>query len=158
MGRVDAPVCAQLERCLHVLPVRSVSKNQRPLLSVSDPVVDSWFLMSSPIPVLTILGFYLYFVLKLGPQLMATRKPFNLQGLLVAYNFYQVIFSIWLCSTVSIIHWKNEGVSITLCVASQRVFVVVISLSIQSGNFWIHHRILFWVKAQIPYRKIQKLC
>jgi hypothetical protein len=29
--------------------------------------------------------------------------------------------------------------AITLCVASQRVFiVVVISLSIQSGNFWIH--------------------
>jgi hypothetical protein len=31
--------------------------------------------------------------------------------------------------------------AITLCVASQRVFIVVISLSIQSGNFWIHPRI-----------------
>jgi hypothetical protein len=31
--------------------------------------------------------------------------------------------------------------TITLCVASQRVFVVVvISLSTQSGNFWIHPR------------------
>jgi hypothetical protein len=32
--------------------------------------------------------------------------------------------------------------AITLCVASHRVFIVVaISLSIQSGNFWIHPRI-----------------
>jgi hypothetical protein len=28
--------------------------------------------------------------------------------------------------------------AITLCIASQQVFIVVISLSIQSGNFWIH--------------------
>jgi hypothetical protein len=32
--------------------------------------------------------------------------------------------------------------TITLCVASQPVFVVVISLSTQSGNFWIHSRML----------------
>jgi hypothetical protein len=30
--------------------------------------------------------------------------------------------------------------AITLCVASQRVFIVVISLSTQSGNFWIYPR------------------
>jgi hypothetical protein len=30
--------------------------------------------------------------------------------------------------------------AITLCVASQRVFIVVISLSTQAGNFWIHPR------------------
>jgi hypothetical protein len=71
---------------------------------VSDPMVDSWFLMSSPLPVLTILGIYLYFVLKLGPQLMANRKAFNLQKILVAYNFYQVLFSLWLCTMVSIVH------------------------------------------------------
>jgi hypothetical protein len=37
--------------------------------------------------------------------------------------------------------------AITLCVASQRVFVVVvvISLSTQSGNFWIHPRIIWRV-------------
>ncbi|KAJ9590201.1 hypothetical protein L9F63_016690, partial [Diploptera punctata] len=68
------------------------------LESTKDPMVDSWFLMSSPVPVLCILLFYLYFVLKLGPQLMEKRKPFNLQRVLVAYNFYQVIFSLWLCS------------------------------------------------------------
>jgi hypothetical protein len=71
---------------------------------VSDPMVDSWFLMSSPVPVLTILGSYLYFVLKLGPQLMATRRAFNLQKILVTYNFYQVLFSLWLCTLVSAMH------------------------------------------------------
>jgi hypothetical protein len=36
--------------------------------------------------------------------------------------------------------------AIALCVASQRVFIVVVCLVMtQSGNFWIHHRIL-------PYR------
>jgi hypothetical protein len=33
---------------------------------------------------------------------------------------------------------------ITLCVASQRVFIVVIVYFVmtQSGNFWLHHRII----------------
>jgi hypothetical protein len=36
-------------------------------------------------------------------------------------------------------------VAITVCVASQRVFTVI-SLSTQSGNFWIHPRIhSFWI-------------
>lgn len=60
--------------------------------------------MSSPVPVLTILAAYLYFVLKLGPQYMSSRKPFNLQNILVTYNLYQVIFSIWLCTMVSEIY------------------------------------------------------
>jgi hypothetical protein len=30
----------------------------------------------------------------------------------------------------------------TICVASQRVFIVAISLSTQSGNFWIYPRIV----------------
>jgi hypothetical protein len=33
-------------------------------------------------------------------------------------------------------------VTITLCVASQRVFIVVHFLMTQSGNFWIHLRML----------------
>jgi hypothetical protein len=37
--------------------------------------------------------------------------------------------------------------TITLCVAFQRVFIVVgvISLSSQSGNFWIHAHIYHWL-------------
>nr|CAD7464702.1 unnamed protein product [Timema tahoe] len=54
-----------------------------------DPMVDSWLFMSSPVPILTILALYLYFVLSLGPSVMNSRKPFHLQKLLVAYNLYQ---------------------------------------------------------------------
>jgi hypothetical protein len=32
--------------------------------------------------------------------------------------------------------------TVTLCVASQRVFLLFILLSTQSGNFWIHPRIV----------------
>lgn len=64
-------------------------------------MVDSWFLMSSPLPVLGILAVYLWFVLKAGPAFMASRKPFNLQGVMVLYNAYQVVFSLWLCTMVS---------------------------------------------------------
>ncbi|KAB0795324.1 hypothetical protein PPYR_12163 [Photinus pyralis] len=67
------------------------------LQSKKDPVVDTWLFMQSPLPVVTILVSYLYFVLKLGPQLMKKRRPFNISNVLVVYNAYQVIFSAWLC-------------------------------------------------------------
>ncbi|KAF2901810.1 hypothetical protein ILUMI_04374 [Ignelater luminosus] len=62
-----------------------------------DPLVDSWLFMQSPAPVIGILILYLYFVLKLGPQLMEKRPPLNLQKVLIVYNAYQVVFSVWLC-------------------------------------------------------------
>jgi hypothetical protein len=46
------------------------------------------------------------------------------------------------CSCIAIMWISLVSLAvITLCVASQRVFVVVVSLSIQSVNFWIHPRI-----------------
>lgn len=62
-----------------------------------DPVVDTWPFMKSPFPVLGVLAFYLYFVLKGGPKYMAKREPFQLKSLLIFYNAYQVLFSVWLC-------------------------------------------------------------
>jgi hypothetical protein len=50
------------------------------------------------------------------------------------------------CSFIAILRVSLVSfAAITLCVASQRGFVIVvvfISLSTQSGNFWIHRRIL----------------
>lgn len=54
--------------------------------------------MKSPIPVVTILVTYLYFVLVLGPKLMQKRNAYDLKGVMIAYNAYQVLFSLWLCS------------------------------------------------------------
>uniref|UniRef100_A0A1E1WBM7 Elongation of very long chain fatty acids protein n=1 Tax=Pectinophora gossypiella TaxID=13191 RepID=A0A1E1WBM7_PECGO len=58
-----------------------------------DAFIDEWFLMSSPVPVLSIMSAYLLFVLKLGPDYMKKRPPFNLNNLLVVYNFVQVLVS-----------------------------------------------------------------
>jgi hypothetical protein len=45
------------------------------------------------------------------------------------------------CSCISIL-WVSlvSFAAITLCVAYQRVFIIVISLSTQFGNFWVHPR------------------
>ncbi|XP_075221544.1 very long chain fatty acid elongase AAEL008004-like [Lycorma delicatula] len=68
-------------------------------------MVDSWFLMSSPYPVITIVATYLYFVLKLGPQYMTYRKPYNLKYVMMAYNLFQVIYNAWLFQKV----FQTEG-------------------------------------------------
>jgi hypothetical protein len=52
-----------------------------------------------------------------------------------------VQLSVTRCSCINIL-WVSlvSFAAITLCVASRRVFVVVISLTTQSVNFWIHPR------------------
>ncbi|RZF42955.1 hypothetical protein LSTR_LSTR004257 [Laodelphax striatellus] len=89
--------------------VHLVKWNYQQILNetVTDPLVDSWFLMGSFWPVATLTAGYLYFVLIFGPQMMENRKPYNLNRLLVVYNLYQVIFSTWLCVKVM----TSEGVS-----------------------------------------------
>ncbi|XP_068153362.1 very long chain fatty acid elongase 7 [Drosophila tropicalis] len=62
----------------------------------SDPRVNNFFLMSSPLPTLGMCIFYAYFSKSLGPQLMAKRKPMELRSVLVIYNAIQTIFSAWI--------------------------------------------------------------
>lgn len=62
----------------------------------SDPRVNDWMLMSGPFPTLAICLSYAYFVKVLGPRIMENRKPMNLRGVLIVYNFVQVVFSTWL--------------------------------------------------------------
>ncbi|KAJ8954320.1 hypothetical protein NQ318_005907 [Aromia moschata] len=61
-----------------------------------DPRTNTWFLIRHPLPPLTILGLYLYFVLSWGPKFMKNRKPYEMKYVLVIYNFLQVLVSIWL--------------------------------------------------------------
>lgn len=62
----------------------------------SDPRVNNWAMMSSPFPTLAICLFYGYFVKILGPKLMENRKPLDLRKVMIWYNLFQVIFSMWL--------------------------------------------------------------
>lgn len=48
------------------------------------------FLLSNPFKPVTLLAFYLYFVLKFGPKLMENRKPMKLDNIIQCYNLLQV--------------------------------------------------------------------
>ncbi|XP_065331909.1 very long chain fatty acid elongase AAEL008004-like [Cloeon dipterum] len=70
-----------------------------------DPRVKGWFLMSSPLPTLSICLSYVYIVKVLGPKLMENRKPFELRRVLIAYNAFQVVFSTWLFYELGMSGW-----------------------------------------------------
>lgn len=74
------------------------------LETASDPRVSDWPLMESPIPTFLIVLLYLYGVVILGPKMMANRKSFQLRKILVAYNAFQVIFSIGMLYEVNFIY------------------------------------------------------
>ncbi|GLV46212.1 ELOVL fatty acid elongase 7 [Carabus blaptoides fortunei] len=62
----------------------------------SDPRVKDWLMMSSPFPTMALSLCYAIFVKRIGPKLMENRKPFELKKTIIAYNAFQVIFSMWL--------------------------------------------------------------
>lgn len=57
--------------------------------------------MQTPIPMSAILLSYLFFVLYLGPRIMANRKPFQLKEAMIVYNFALVALSIYIVYEVS---------------------------------------------------------
>ncbi|XP_020814000.1 elongation of very long chain fatty acids protein F-like [Drosophila serrata] len=57
------------------------------------PVDSEVAFTSSPWPTVAILASYLLFVLKVGPWLMADRKPFDLRGFIKAYNIFQILYN-----------------------------------------------------------------
>lgn len=61
--------------------------------TLEDPRVADWPLMDSPFPTLAMVVVYLLSVVIVGPSLMANRKPFQLNKIIVIYNACQVIYS-----------------------------------------------------------------
>lgn len=70
--------------------------------SIIAPVVNKWFLISSPAALALIFTIYLMFVLKIGPRFMSTRKPFDLTNFTRIYNLAQV----FICSYY--VNWLIE--------------------------------------------------
>ncbi|XP_065158757.1 very long chain fatty acid elongase AAEL008004-like [Atheta coriaria] len=70
-----------------------------------DPRVKGWFLMSSPFPTIAISLIYAITVTKIGPKLMENRKPFQLRKTIIAYNFIQVLLSIFLFHEACVNGW-----------------------------------------------------
>ena len=58
--------------------------------------VDDWLLMSSPWPTAGLCLLYYYIIRVAGPNYMKNREPFNIQNIVVFYNLFQTIFSIWI--------------------------------------------------------------
>lgn len=65
-------------------------------VELADDRTNDWPLMKSPVPGLTIIGLYLYFVNYAGPRFMKDRKPFQMKKTLIVYNFLQVLVSVYL--------------------------------------------------------------
>lgn len=62
--------------------------------------------MDSPFLMMGILLGYVYFVLSLGPRMMASRKPLDLKKFMVVYNFFLVGLSIYIVYEVRPqLHW-----------------------------------------------------
>lgn len=77
--------------------VRRITDNYRDLMdNKSDPRVNNWPLMDGPLKTFLICIFYAYFVKVLGPKIMENRKPFGLRKIMIVYNLFQVLFSLWL--------------------------------------------------------------
>lgn len=57
--------------------------------------------MHSPIPTVIMVLIYLYVVIFLGPRVMANKKPFKLREILIGYNGFQVLFSLYMLYEVS---------------------------------------------------------
>lgn len=65
------------------------------LQSFADPRVEDWPMMSSPWPTISI--FFLYLMAaNYGPNVMKTRKPFQLRWILVFYNLYVALLNLWI--------------------------------------------------------------
>ena len=66
------------------------------LRDISHFRVDDWLLMSSPWPTLALCLLYYYIIRVAGPRFMKDREPLNIQNLVVVYNLFQTLFSIWI--------------------------------------------------------------
>ncbi|CRK92018.1 CLUMA_CG005598, isoform A [Clunio marinus] len=58
-------------------------------------VVDSFYFMTTPTPLILFITLYLYCVLKIGPAFMNNRKPFSLLKVIRVYNIFQVLACAW---------------------------------------------------------------
>lgn len=75
-----------------------------------DPRMKEYPLMHSPIAMSAILVCYLFFVLYLGPRIMANRKPFQLKEAMIVYNFALVALSIFIVYEVRRCYLKSPTV------------------------------------------------
>lgn len=71
-------------------PIRSLHAQY---VLLADPRTSGWTFMGSPIPIVAIICFYLFFATRLGPWLMRNREPYNIRSIVLVYNLVMVALS-----------------------------------------------------------------
>lgn len=74
------------------------------MMTKADPRVEGWFMMSSPWPSLVICVLYVIIV-KLGPTIMANRKPIEMRNVLLVYNVCMVGLSTYCFVEFNLAGW-----------------------------------------------------
>ncbi|XP_003462570.3 very long chain fatty acid elongase 1 isoform X2 [Cavia porcellus] len=96
------PYSSEPSAAARLVPAESLARMEavvnlyQEVMKYADPRVQSYPLMGSPLLMTSILLTYVYFVLSLGPRIMANRKPFQLRGFMIVYNFSLVALSLYI--------------------------------------------------------------
>lgn len=69
---------------------------------ISDERVEHLPFIGSPLPIVGLIIFYVYFVTEWGPKLMKDRKAFDLKGVIKIYNLIQIFANLYIGFNVSI--------------------------------------------------------
>uniref|UniRef100_A0A336LMV5 Elongation of very long chain fatty acids protein n=1 Tax=Culicoides sonorensis TaxID=179676 RepID=A0A336LMV5_CULSO len=59
-------------------------------------VVDKYFLMGSPLPLIGILIGYVGYVCYFGPRHMRNKKPYELENIIILYNLFQMCYNMYM--------------------------------------------------------------
>ncbi|XP_077413129.1 ELOVL fatty acid elongase 8a isoform X2 [Vanacampus margaritifer] len=73
-------------------------------LENGDKRIENWLLVYSPVPVVGIILWYLFFVWA-GPKLMTRKEPINLKLVLIVYNFCMVCLSAYMSYEMASVCW-----------------------------------------------------
>ncbi|KAJ0180132.1 hypothetical protein K1T71_004723 [Dendrolimus kikuchii] len=77
-------------------------------------LVDSWFMMSSPSPILSVVVLYLILI-RIGPRIMKNRPPLRMNRLISYYNAFQVLLAAMICFKVFKLNLFRDGIIYAGC-------------------------------------------
>lgn len=72
------------------------------IILFSDPRINDLPLLKSYGTLVLIMGLYILFVMKIGPEFMANRKPYNVKRLIQIYNIFQIVMNLYMFIGVSL--------------------------------------------------------
>ena len=107
--------------------------------------MKDWFLVYSPWNIFSICIGYIV-LCYIGPKLMANRKPFELRAVLVVYNLFMVLLSMYMFKEVSCIY-----INISLSSVDGRQYRICLACTFKlfSPHLCTHNIIVCWVCVNV---------